>query len=410
MIPRKGRMTMNLYLNKNEKASANAVVLDDLFLTKDMPTTGGSKMLDGYMSLFDAEVISRLADAGYDIAGKANVGEFSVDLLGETSHYGACVKDDGTFTNASAEILNGGDVTAALCMDINGTPRRAAALCGKAYIKPTYGTVSRYGTIAIACSGETVGVMANTVADCSKVLSAIAGHDDKDGTSLSEAECAQVKAGAEFTKVKKIAVAKSIVDTADEAAKAKIAHFREVMSAQGVEFAEIDDTDLTLAKTAWNVCMSAELCNNVSRFDGVKYGYRTKNYKTIDELYTNSRTEAFGELLKSVILFGSETLSTDNYMKMYDKSLRIRRVVAEAFAEIFKEFDAVLMPACAKTSYTMDDVKANKYLSFDEALYTAPASLTGLPAAVIGGVQLIGKAFSDNALLDAAAAFEKEDK
>jgi len=401
---------MNIYLNKNEKASANAVVLDDLFLTKDMPTTGGSMMLKGYMSLFDAEVISKLSAAGYDIAGKANVGEFSVDLLGETSYYGACAKDDGTLTNACAEWLNAGEATAALCFDINGTPRRAAALCGKTYIKPTYGTVSRYGTIAIACSGETVGVMANNAADCGKVLSAIAGHDDKDGTSLSEAECAQVKNGADFTKIKKIAVAKSICDSADDATKAKLAKFREVMSAQGIEFVEIDDTTLALAKTAWNVCMSAELCNNVSRFDGVKYGHRTSNYKTIEELYTNSRTEAFGELLKTIILFGSETLSTDNYMRVYDKSLRIRRVVVEAFAEIFKEYDAVLMPACAKTSYTMDDVKANKYLSFDEALYTAPASLTGLPAAVVGGVQLIGKAFSEQALLDAAAAFEKEDK
>lgn len=400
---------MNLYLNKKDTTSANAVVLDDLFLTKDIPTTGGSKMLDGYMSLFDAEVISRLKDAGYDIAGKANIGEFSVDMLGETSYFGACEKD-GVLTYASSEILDEGNITAVLNLDVNGTPRRAAALSGKTFVKPTYGTVSRYGTIAVACSGETVGVMANSAADCGKVLSAIAGHDDKDGTSLSEAECAKIKTGAEFTKIKKIAVAKSVTDSADDAVKAKIAHFREVMSAQGVEFVEVDDTVLTLAKTAWNICMSAELCNNVSRFDGVKYGYRTKNYKTIGELYTNSRTEAFGELLKTTILFGSDTLSTENYMKVYDKALRIRRVVSEKFAEIFAQFDAVLLPACGKAAYTMDDVKANKYLSFDENLYTAPASLTGLPAVVTGGVQLVGKAFSEQALLDAAAAFEKEDK
>lgn len=401
---------MNLFLNKNEKASANAVVLDDLFLTKDMPTTGGSKMLNGYMSLFDAEVISRLSAAGYDIAGKANVGEFSIDLLGETSNYGACVKDDGTLTNACAEILNAGEATAALCFDINGTPRRAAALCGKTYIKPTYGTVSRYGTIAIACSGETVGVMANCAEDCGKILSAIAGHDDKDGTSLPESDCAKIKAGAEFKKIKKVAVAAGITASADDATRAKISHFCDVMAEQGVEFVEIDDAVLALAKTAWNICMSAELCNNVSRFDGVKYGYRTKNYKTIEELYTNSRTEAFGELLKTTILFGSDCLSTENYMKVYDKALRMRRVIAEKLAEIFAEFDAVLLPACAKSSYTMDDVKANKYISFDEALYTAPALLTGMPAVVTGGVQLIGAAFSDNALLDLAAAYEKEDK
>ncbi|MBQ9948142.1 MAG: hypothetical protein IJO91_07130, partial [Oscillospiraceae bacterium] len=126
--------------------------------------------------------------------------------------------------------------------------------------------------------------------------------------------------------------------------------------------------------------------------------------------YTNSRTEAFGELLKTAILFGSDALSTENYMNVYDKSLRVRRVVSEKLAEIFGEFDAVLLPACGKASYTMDDVKADKYLSFEEALYTAPASLTGMPAVVVGGVQLIGKAFSDLALLDMAATFEKEDK
>ncbi len=401
---------MNFYLNKKDNAGANAVVLDDLFLTKDMPTTGGSKMLEGYMSLFDAEVISKLSAAGYDIAGKANIGEFSVDLLGETSNFGACVKEDGTLTNACAEWLNVGEAKAALCFDVNGTPRRAAALCDKVFVKPTYGTVSRYGTIAVACSGETVGVMANDTASAQQVLSAIAGHDDKDGTSLSEAECARVKAGAEFKKVKKVAVAAKITAAADDETRAKISRFCDVMADQGVEFVEVDDTVLTLAKTAWNVCMSAELCNNVSRFDGVKYGYRTKNYKTIEELYTNSRTEAFGELLKTTILFGSDSLSTENYMKVYDKSLRIRRVVAEAFAELFKEYDAVLLPACSKSSYTMDDVKANKYLAFDEALYTAPASITGLPAVVVGGVQLVGAAFSENALFDIAAAFEKEGK
>ncbi len=398
---------MSNYLYKNADAAANAVALDDLFLTKDMPTTGGSKMLEGYMSLFDADIIGRLSEAGYSIAGKANVGEFSVDLLGETSYFGAA-ENGGKLTYSATEILNEGSAQAVVCFDVNGTPRRAAAVGGKVFVKPTYGTVSRYGTIAVACSGETVGVMANDAAQCEKILSVIAGHDDKDGTSLSEAACARVKAGADFKKVQKIAVAKSICDSADEAVKAQLARFKEVMSAKGVEFVEIDDTVLTLAKTAWNVMMCAELCNNVSRFDGVKYGYRTKNYKTIEELYTNSRTEAFGELLKTFILFGSESLSTENYFKVYDKSQRIRRVVCERFAEIFAECDAVLMPACSRAAFAAEDVKADKYLCFEENLYTAPASVTGLPAVVVGGVQLIGKAFSDLSLLDAAAAFEKE--
>ena len=152
--------------------------------------------------------------------------------------------------------------------------------------------------------------------------------------------------------------------------------------------------------------MCAELCNNVSRYDGIKYGYRSPNYTTIGELYTNSRTEAFGELLKDAILYGSETLSDYNYMKMYDKAMRVRRVISEYFGELFAEYDAVLMPAAAK-AYTEEDVKADKYISFKENIYTAPAAITGLPALVVGGVQLVGAAFSDGSLLELARIYER---
>ena len=135
--------------------------------------------------------------------------------------------------------------------------------------------------------------------------------------------------------------------------------------------------------------MCAELCNNVSRFDGVKYGYRTKNYKNLDELYTNSRTEAFGLLLKSAILYGSDVLSSKNYMAKYDKAMRVRRVISEAFAKIFAAYDAVLLPACSKKQYTAADS------AFAENKYTAPAQLAGLPAVVVAGVQVMGPAFSD---------------
>ena len=154
--------------------------------------------------------------------------------------------------------------------------------------------------------------------------------------------------------------------------------------------------------------MCAELCNNVSKYDGIKYGYRSKNYTNIDELYTNSRTEAFGELLKTAILFGSEALSTENYMPVYDKALRIRRVICEKFAEIFESYGAVLMPVCSKTAYTENDVKENKYISFDEASYIAPASISGLPAIVFGGVQLVGPAFSENALIGLVELYDLE--
>ena len=394
---------MELFLAKNDNAGAKSVVLDDVILTTAYPTTAGSKMLDGYMSLFDAEVVTKLTEAGYEIAGKANVGEMAVDLLGETSYEGAVTDDNGTLLSASAEIAK--EAKAVLCFDVNGAPRRAAAINDLVFVKPTYGTVSRFGTVSSACSGETVGVMAKTVADAKAVLTAIAGHDDKDGTSLSDAQCEKILTTEKA--VKKIAIAKSITASADDSVKADIEAAKKILSDNGVEVAEIDDEILTKAKAAWNILMSAELCNNVSRFDGVKYGYRSENYTTIEELYTNSRTEAFGELLKTMIIYGSDVLSTDNYMSFYDKAMRIRRVIAERFAEIFAEYDAVMLPASSKKTFTKADTDANMYLSFDENLYTAPATITGLPAVVGGGVQLIGKAFSDSALMDAVKTIKE---
>lgn len=398
---------MELFLSKNSEISGKSVALDDMILTTELPTTAGSKMLDGYKSLFEAEAVTRLKNAGYAIAGKANVGEMSLGLLGETSYYGEVVDANGKLSLAISEILKANEATVALGLDANGAMRRSCALASQICIKPTYGTVSRFGTVSVACSGEAVCVAANTVSDAQGALDVIIGHDSKDGTSLSDAECARLRSDAEFESVKKVAVARSLVASADADTKAKIDAVIEALNKKGIAVEEIDDSVLLTAKTAWNILMCAELCNNVSKYDGIKYGYRTKNYTNIDELYTNSRTEAFGELLKTAILFGSEALSTENYMPVYDKSLRIRRVICERFAEIFAEFGAVLMPACSKTAYTSSDVEANKYISFDEALYTAPASISGLPAVVALGVQLVGPAFSENALLELVKSAEE---
>jgi len=398
---------MKLYINKADTTAEKLVAVDDMILTKELPTTAGSKMLENYKSLFEAEVVTKLKNAGYGISGKANVGEMAVDLLGETSYFGACTDDKGNLSSAAAEIVKSGEVKACLTLDVNGTPRRAAALADLFYIKPTYGTVSRFGTIPAACSGETVGVMAKCPCCASEVLSAILGHDAKDGTSLSDEKCAVLD--GEATAPKKIAVATALLNDIDADTAKKIADTKAALTASGIEVCEIDGKELTYAKAAWNVLMSSELTNNVSRYEGVKYGYRSPNYKNIDELYTNSRTEAFGELLKTVILYGSENLSDDNYMPVYDKSLRVRRVICEYFAGLFEEYDAIMIPACSKSAYTKADTDANIYLAFDEALYTAPASITGLPSVIAGGVQLIGKAFSEKTLI-AIAKMMKEAK
>ena len=367
------------------------IMLDQMILTTCCPTNAGSKMLDGFTSLFDATVVEKLRAAGYEICGKAPVGEFAIDLVGESCFEGT----DKAI--AAAKSLENDTVTAHIAFDVNGAPRRIAAQQGLVFAKPTYGTVSRFGTVPVACSGECVGVMAKNAADCREVLSDIVGKDERDGTMHADEVCKAAVAAA--APVKKVAVLKMPTDTADkiEAAKAK-------MAANGIEICEIDAGVIATANAAWNMLMCAELCNNVSRYDGVKYGYRTKNYKTLDELYTNSRTEAFGLLLKTAILYGSDVLSTKNYMAKYDKAMRVRRVIVEAFAKLFAEFDAVLLPAVSKMAYTDADC------AFAENVYTAPASITGLPAVIADGVQLMGPAFSDGTLLALAESFEKEGK
>lgn len=358
------------------------IYLDDMILTKELPTTAGSKMLDGYLSPFNSAIYEKLTAADYEIAGKAPVGEFAIDLIGETNFEGK--KAEKKFTPA-------------VSFDVNGAPRRFAAQNGLIYIKPTYGTVSRFGTVSVACSGECVGVTGSSADECREILSVIAGKDERDGTMHSDEVC---KSAAKANKtVKKIAVLNM---SSDAEVTEKINAARKTLAAEGIEITEIDAGVISAAGAAWNILMCAELCNNVSRFDGIKYGYRTSNYKTLDELYTGSRTEGFGELTKTAILYGSDVLSAPNYMSKYDKAMRIRRVISEAFTEIFKEYDAVMLPACSKMSYgENDDV-------FVENKYTAPASITGLPAVAVSGIQLIGAAFTDGMLLDLASILTKK--
>ena len=366
------------------------ILLDDMMLTKALPTTAGSKMLEGYMSLFDATAAEKAAAAGFEIVGKAPVGEFAIDLVGETCFAGAA---------NTATAMQKAEADAVISLDVNGAPRRIAAQGNLVFAKPTYGIVSRFGTVPVACSGECVGVLASSVDACEKLLSAIVGKDERDGTMHADEVCKNAVTAK--APAKKVAVLK--MDT-DAEVCAKIDAAKAKLAANGIEICEIEANVIAAASAAWNILMCAELCNNVSRYDGIKYGYRTKNYKNLDELYTNSRSEAFGELTKTAILYGSDVLSTKNYMAKYDKAMRVRRLIVEAFGKIFADCDAVLLPACSKLSYTATDS------AFEENRYTAPASITGLPAVVAGGVQLIGPAFADGALLALAKILVKEGK
>ncbi len=379
------------------------IAVDDTILVKGAQSAAGSRILEGFKPLFSAEAVTRLEAKGYAVSGKTNVGEFGLDLVGEFSYYG---ENDASLKGAAASLVADGEVKAALGVDMNGATRRAAALSGVDFLKPTYGTVSRYGVISCAASGEQVGVYAADAESVCEVMSVIAGHDEKDGTSLPQ-ENYEYSAN-ESVSGKKVCIIKELYDKADDATKAKVDAFADSLKAQGVAVDVVSNDMFELANTAWQILMCAETCNNVSRYDGVKFGHRSSQYKNIDELYVNSRTEGFNFLTKAVILYGSDVLSKNRYKDCYDKSLRVRRVVAEKFAKACENYDAILTPVCSASSYEAYDIHEAFGKVFSESVFTSVPNLVGTPALVSGGVQLMGKHFGESTLLSLAHSVERK--
>jgi len=380
---------MDAYITKLD----GAVAVDDTILTTGCPTTAGSRMLENFTSLFEATAVTKMKAAGYTLAGKTAVGEFGLDTLGETCFFDAPL-------GAAAKIVSEGEVMAALNVDLNGAPRRAAALYGVTFIKPTYGTVSRVGVVPCACSGEQIGVTAKSAKEAASLLAAIAGHDPGDGTSFSAGKYEYALdiplAGKRVGIIRELMTGENTGKVETMAAK---------LRALGAEVTDISLPEVSLAKTAWQVLLAAETCNNLSRYDGVKFGYRTEEYKNIEELYVGSRSESMGLLAKAVILYGSDVLSKGRYDDCYDRALRARRRVREALAGAFGEADILLSPACLKAAYTKEELKPLLSV-YEESVYTAFASVTGVPAVISGGVQMVSDTLNDALLLSAAAQTE----
>lgn len=384
---------------------AGTVAVDDTILVKGFETKAGSHILDGFSPLFSSDAVERLLNAGYSLRGKTHTGEFGLDIAGETSYHGVCRKADGTLSTAAAEAVASGTVKYALCVDVNGAPRRGAAISGVDFLKPTYGTVSRYGIIPTACSGEQIGVCAANAEGVREILAVIAGHDGKDGTSLP-AEKYEYSSDKDVTGMK-AAVVKELYDAADDDRKAALDAYIAKLKQSGVSVEYISLPDVKAYATAWQIMLSAETCNNVSRYDGVKFGYRTPDYKDIDELYVHSRTEGMGFTAKMNVLYGSYVLSKYKYRSCYDKSLRIRRAASEKMKEIFASFDAVIAPTMSTSSVPEYDLTETFERTEKELVFTTVPSLIGIPAMVTGGVQLWGAAFCESTLLSIAGAVER---
>lgn len=391
---------MKYYIN--EINPAGTIAVDDTLLVKDVPATAGSKMLENFKPLFSAEVVERIEKAGYTVSGKTNVGEFGLDLLGETTFFNDSQNE--SLKGASASLVADGKIKGALNVDLNGAPRRAAAVSGVDFIKPTYGTVSRYGVIACACSGETVGVTASNAESVKEILSVIAGHDSKDGTSLPNDKY-EYSLCEDISKMK-VCLVSELCDKADDTEKAKIDFLVKSLTDMGATVETVSLDIVEAAKTAWQILLAAETCNNISRFDGVKYGYRTPEYKNIDELYVKSRTEAFGFLTKATVIYGSAVLAKDKYDVCYDKSLRLRRIVTDKVKVLLSSYDAIITPVCSTLEFKPYNLSDSFKKVFDESVFTAIPSITGLPAMVSGGVQLIADSFKESTLLSIAHSVE----
>lgn len=379
------------------------IAVDDTILVKDAEASAGSRILSGYKPLFSAEAVVRLENQGYNISGKTHVGEFGLDLVGEFSYY---AEKENVLKGAAAELVAQGGVKAALGVDVNGAPRRAAAISNADFLKPTYGTVSRYGVISCAASGEQLGVYAKSAEGIKEIMEIIAGHDDKDGTSLPD-KTYEYAVDTDISRMR-VCVIKELFEAADAETQARVKAFSEKLAADGVAVKEISCNLFETANIAWQILMSAETCNNLSRYDGVKFGYRSENYRNIDELYVNSRTEGLNFLTKSIILYGSDVLSKSRYQDCYDKSLRIRRIAAEGLDKLLQGCDAILTPACSKTAFEPYNIHAAFGNVFSESIFTAAANLVGIPALVSGGVQLMGRHFSESTLLSLAHSVERK--
>jgi len=354
------------------RKGAECAVLEDSIMHKGRPVTAGSMILENYISPLDAEVVKRLEGAGICILGKTKMDEFGAAGLFASlpsMSNGLCASQSGAVSAVADDIAG-----FALCNDYTGAVSSYAALRGLCYIHPTYGTVSRYGLIPAVQSMDQIGVVCRTPAEGFRVLSIIAGHDPKDGAMFPEAD-RNSEFGIRNSELRIGAPGNVMAQIPDSQASA-VSEFVKEFTAVEFELKYFE----TYAAVMQVLCC-AELCNNISRYDGIKFGRRAEGYEGLRELYTKSRTEAFGADVKLAAIIGAMVLSQENYLRFYDKAMRIRRLIKESLD--FNKYDAIIMPTGAL------------------ALSALPR-LCGLPALTMpfdgGGVTLIANAGREDVL------------
>jgi aspartyl-tRNA(Asn)/glutamyl-tRNA(Gln) amidotransferase subunit A len=395
----------------------------DLFCTKGLATTCGSKMLAQFVPPYDATVVQQLDGAGAVTLGKTNLDEFAMGSSNENSYFGAvknpwdlnCVPGGSSGGSAAA-------VAARLCpgatgTDTGGSIRQPAAFCGITGLKPTYGRVSRLGMVAYASSLDQGGVMAQTAEDCALLLNAIAGHDPLDSTSSSAPVDNYVAALDQPVKGLKIGVPRQFFNTQLDPIMAQVLEDAlKQLESLGAILVEIDLFQTQLAIPAYYIIAPAEASTNLSRFDGVRYGYRCEDPKDLQDLYRRSRSEGFGTEVQQRILVGTYSLSSGYYDAYYGKAQRARRLIAEDYAEAFKQVDLIASPVTPGAAFELGSKTTDPVAMYLEDIYTLAVNLAGLPALSMPagfydhrplGLQLIGNHFTESTLLSTAHQFQQ---
>ena len=403
-------------------AGVPAAIKDNM-CTKDMRTTCSSKILENFVPTYTAEAVLNLEKAGAVILGKTNMDEFAMGSTTETSYYGVTRNPwntehvPGGSSGGSCAAVAANECFYALGSDTGGSIRQPSSFCGVTGIKPTYGTVSRYGLIAYGSSLDQIGPVAKDVSDCAAILEAISSHDLKDSTSMARTDCDFTSALKDDVKGMKIGIPSSYFgEGLDEEVRAAILKAADILKEKGAIVETFDLGLVDYAIPAYYVIASAEASSNLSRFDGIKYGYRTKAYEGLHNMYKKTRSEGFGPEVKRRIMLGSFVLSSGYYDAYYLKALRTKALIKKEFDKAFAKYDLILAPASPDTAPKLGASLSDPLKMYLGDIYTISVNLAGLPGMTVPcgmdskglpiGMQLIGDCFKEKNIIRAGYAFE----
>ncbi len=400
------------------------LVHKDIFCTRGVKTTCGSKMLENFVSPYDATVVERFAAAGAVVLGKANMDEFAMGSSNETSYFGPVRNpwnlecSPGGSSGGSAAAVAAGFAPAATGTDTGGSIRQPAALTGTVGIKPTYGRVSRYGMIAFASSLDQAGIITRTAADAARLLGVMAGFDPRDSTSIDEPVPDYLAGISQSIKGLRVGIVRQHFDAGlDADCGARVRDAIAVLESLGATTVEVDLPNLDLSVPTYYVVAPAECSSNLSRFDGVRFGHRARDPEDLLDLYCRSRGEGFGDEVKRRIMTGTYVLSAGYYDAYYLKAQQVRQLIADDFKKAFADVDVIAGPTTPSPAFKLGDKVDDPITMYLNDVYTIGANLAGLPAMSVPcgfvdglpvGLHLVGAHFAEETLLRCAHQYEQQ--